>query len=288
MSLNKFVAEVFEKLFVYKDKQIMLLVKKSQLILCVILVILFASSCAKSPTGRSQLRLIPAQQMDQMGVAAYQDIKKKTPLSSNGSINRYVACVSDAIAREVKLNLQWEVTVFNDKAVNAFALPGGKIGVYTGLLKVTENQHQLAAVIAHEVAHVIAEHANARVSAAYATGASLKLVEIIAGATTPGKQRLVGLLGVGAQYGVLMPYGRGQESEADLLGLDYMAKAGFDPRESVLLWRNMSKQAKGQPPEFLSTHPANQSRIQSIIARMPRTLKIYEMARAKGKRPTCN
>ena len=225
--------------------------------------------------------------MDKMGIAAYEDLKKKTPQSKNTITNHYVRCIASAITREVRLNTQWEVTVFQDKAVNAFALPGGKIGVYTGLLDVTKNQHQLATVIAHEVAHVIAEHANARVSASYATGAGLKLVEVIAGATTPGKERLVGLLGVGAQYGVLMPYGRGQESEADILGLDYMAMAGFDPRESVLLWRNMSKQGGAQPPEFLSTHPANQSRINDLNARMPHALMLYKKARGKGKNPNC-
>ena len=261
--------------------------KLNQLVLYVVLIIVFISSCTTSPTGRQQLHLISAEQMDQMGIAAYHDLKEKTPQSSNASINRYVDCVADTITHEVNLKTQWEVTVFKDKAVNAFALPGGKIGVYTGLLEVTKNQHQLAAVIAHEVAHVIAEHANARVSASYATGASLKLAEVIAGATTPGKQRIVGLLGVGAQYGVLMPYGRGQESEADLLGLDYMAKAGFDPRESVLLWRSMSKQGDAQPPEFLSTHPANQSRIRDLNARMLHALKLYEAARAKGKKPKC-
>ena len=261
--------------------------KLSGQILSILLVTSFVFSCTTSPTGRPQLHLIPAEQMDQMGIAAYQDLKKKTPQSNNKSTIRYVTCVADTITHEIKLTTEWEVTVFKDKSVNAFALPGGKIGVFTGLLKVTENQHQLATVIAHEVAHVIAEHANARVSASYATGASLKLVEVIAGTTTPGKQRLLGLLGVGAQYGVLMPYGRGQESEADLLGLDYMAKAGFDPRESVLLWRNMSKQGGGQPPEFLSTHPTSQSRIRGLNARMPRALKLYETARAKGKRPKC-
>ena len=225
--------------------------------------------------------------MNQMGIAAFEELKKKTAQSNDTSINRYVACVADAITHEVNLNTQWEVTVFKDKAVNAFALPGGKIGVYTGLLQVTENQSQLAAVVAHEVAHVIAEHANARVSASYATGASLKLVEVITGATTPGKQQLLGLLGVGAQYGVLMPYGRDQESEADILGLDYMAMAGFDPRESVVLWRNMSKQGGAKPPELLSTHPADQSRIRDLNTRMPHALKFYEAARATGKKPKC-
>jgi predicted Zn-dependent protease len=262
-------------------------IKISQLIITSLFFIFIVSSCATSPTGRSQLHLISAEQMDQMGVAAYDDLKKNTPQSKNEKTKKYVTCVANAITRKIKFSTQWEVTVFEDASVNAFALPGGKIGVYTGLLNVTENQHQLAAVIAHEVAHVTAEHANARVSAAYATGASLKLVEVIAGATTPGKQRLVGLLGVGVQYGVLMPYGRGQESEADILGLDYMAMAGFDPRESVLLWRNMSKQGGAQPPEFLSTHPANQSRINDLNARMPHALVIYNAALASGKKPNC-
>lgn len=245
------------------------------------------SSCATSPTGKSQLHLFSAEQMDQMGIAAYDDLKKNTSQSKNEKTKRYVTCVASAITREIKLSTPWEVTVFQDKAVNAFALPGGKIGVYTGLLNVTENQNQLAAVIAHEIAHVVAEHANARVSTAYATGTSLKLVEVIAGATSPGKEYLVGLLGVGAQYGVLMPYGRGQESEADILGLDYMAMAGFDPRESVLLWRSMSMQGGAQPPEFLSTHPANQSRINELNANMPHALKLYNAALASGKKPNC-
>ncbi len=259
----------------------------SKYLVSIFFLLLSIGSCATSPTGRSQLHLISAEQMDKMGIAAFEDLKKKTPQSKRKKTNQYVRCIASAVTREVKLNTQWEVTVFQDKAVNAFALPGGKIGVYTGLLKVTRNQHQLATVIAHEVAHVIAEHANARVSASYATGASLKLVEVIAGAKTPGKERLVGLLGVGAQYGVLMPYGRGQESEADILGLDYMAMAGFDPRESVLLWRNMSKKDGAQPPEFLSTHPANQSRINDLNTRMPHALTIYKKARESGKNPNC-
>ena len=250
-------------------------------------LVLFISSCTTSPTGRSQLHLISAEQMDKMGVAAFEDLKKKTPQSKNENTNRYVRCIVNAITREVGLNTQWEVVVFQDKAVNAFALPGGKIGMYTGMVNLTKNQHQLATVIAHEVAHVIAEHANARISASYVTSASLKLVEVISGATTPDKKRLVGLLGVGAQYGVLMPYGRAQESEADILGLDYMAMAGFNPRESILLWRIMSKQGGAQPPEFLSTHPANQLRINDLNSRMTHALTLYKNAQDNGKYPNC-
>lgn len=223
-----------------------------------------------------------------MGVNAYQEMKKKTPTSKDPGVNRYARCVADAITREVDAKKQWEVTVFkDDKTVNAFALPGGKIGVYTGLLKVAKTPDQLAAVLGHEVGHVIANHSNARVSAAYATQAGLQLAQVLAGAASPQKQQLLGLLGVGAQVGILLPYGRAQESEADILGLDYMAKAGFDPRQSVTLWRNMSKAGGKQPPAFLSTHPSHKTRIRDLQARMPQALELYERARELGKRPKC-
>jgi predicted Zn-dependent protease len=179
------------------------------------------------------------------------------------------------------------VTVFQDKAANAFALPGGKIGVNTGLLEVATNPHQLATVIGHEIAHVQAHHGNARMSASYATQAGLTLAQVLAGASSPEKQQLIGLLGAGAQVGVLLPYGRSQESEADRLGLEYMARAGFDPQESVNLWRNMSETSGSQPPEFLSTHPAHGTRIQQLEAQMPTALNLYRQAQAQGKTPNC-
>ena len=120
----------------------------------------------------------------------------------------------------------WEITVFADDQANAFALPGGKIGVYTGLLDVAENQHQLAAVVAHEVAHVTSRHSNERVSTNFVTQTGLQLAQVAAGGNSPERQQLFGLLGMGAQVGVVLPFGRAQESEADLVGLDYMANAG--------------------------------------------------------------
>ena len=169
--------------------------------------------CATSPTGQTQLKLVSDSEMTKMGITAYEEIKKTTPASKNAKINAYVTCVAKAITHEVPSRTNWELTVFEDKAVNAFALPGGKIGVYTGLLDVTENQNQLAAVIGHEIAHVIADHGNARVSAAYATQTGLQLTQMIAGAASPEKSHLLGLLGLGAQVGVLLPYGRNQESQ---------------------------------------------------------------------------
>lgn len=244
--------------------------------------------CATSPTGRTQLKLFPDSQMAQMGAAAYEDIKKQTPVTTDPALTDYVTCVADAITRQVKSDARWEVTVFDSEQVNAFALPGGKIGVYTGLLDVAQNQHQLAAVIGHEVGHVIADHGNARVSTQFATSAGLELAAVLSGAgASPQKQQLLALLGLGAQVGILLPYGRAQETESDVLGLEYMARAGFDPRESIELWRRMGQKGSGQPPEFLSTHPSHGTRIETLREHMPDALQRYEAARARGENPQC-
>jgi predicted Zn-dependent protease len=243
------------------------------------------AGCATSPTGRSQLVLMPDSEINQMGLQAFTTIKKETKVDQSTVVNHYVQCVAQAITREVGGN--WEVVVFNDTDANAFALPGGKIGVYTGMLKVAENQDQLATVIGHEVAHVLARHANERISQKFAVEQGLGLVNAIANPQSGTGQTLMGLLGVGAQYGVLLPYSRIQESEADMMGLDLMAKAGFDPRESIKLWQNMNRAGGGQPPEFLSTHPSHSSRISDLNRHMPVALQLQSRARQQGKRPAC-
>lgn len=250
-----------------------------------ILAAALASACATSPTGRSQLVLMPDSQMDQMGLQAFTNIKGKTPVETSRTTNRYVQCVGNAITREV--GGSWEIVVFRDTAANAFALPGRKIGVNTGLLKVAENQDQLATVIGHEVAHVLSKHSNERVSQKFAVEQGLGLINAIASPQSGTGQTLMGLLGVGAEYGILLPYGRVQESEADILGLDLMAKAGFDPRESTKLWVNMGRANRGQPPEFLSTHPSHSTRISDLNAHMPVALNLQNRARKLGKRPNC-
>ena len=255
--------------------------------LSIALIAIALAACATSPTGRQQLKLFPDEQMVRMGATAFEELKKESPPSRNASQIRYVRCVADALTREVSSTNAWEVQVFDGEEANAFALPGGKIGVYTGMLSVARNQHQLAAVVAHEISHVTADHGNARVSASYATQAGLQLASVIAGATTPMRQQLMGLLGLGAQYGVLMPYGRGQESEADRLGLELMARAGFDPREAVSLWRNMQQAHGSGPPAFLSTHPSPGGRIETLSNEMPQALALHRAARAAGKSPNC-
>lgn len=244
-------------------------------------------ACATSPLGRKQLVFFPDEQLDEMGGTAYAQAKQETPPSTDAVANRYVSCVAKAITAEVENGPKaWEVTVFNKGDVNAFALPGGKIGVYTGLLKVAKNQDQLATVISHEVAHVLAKHGNERVSTAYATQTGLELVQAIAGGASQDKSNLMALLGLGAQVGVILPFSRTQESEADLLGLDLMAKAGFDPRASVELWKNMAATGNGGPV-FLSTHPSSGSRIKELENRLPKAMPLYEQARKQGKTPQC-
>jgi len=251
-----------------------------------LIVALVLTACATSPTGRSQLMLMPEAQINQMGLQAFENIKKQTPVEQDAKSNQYVNCVAQSITREVIG--RWEVVLFKDDSANAFALPGGKIGVNTGMLKVARNQHQLAAVIGHEVAHVLAKHSNERVSQQFAVEQGLGLVNAIANTQTATGQTLMGLLGVGAQYGILLPYSRIQESEADRLGLDLMAKAGFDPTESVNLWRNMSAAGTGQPPEFLSTHPSHSTRIRDLQAHMLVASQLQKAAQQQGKRPACD
>lgn len=246
-------------------------------------------ACATSPLGRDQLILFPPGEMQQMGATAFQQIKEQTPLSDRQSVNRYVECVADRVTAVIddREPGDWEVTVFEQDQVNAFALPGKKIGIYTGLLDVAQNQHQLATVVAHEVAHVLAQHGNERMSTQYATSTGLDLVAMMAGSDTTAKRTALGLLGLGAQVGVLLPFSRTQETEADVMGLDLMARAGFKPGESVDLWRNMIAESEGAPPEFLSTHPSGESRIDVLQKHLPEARAVAERARAAGRTPDC-
>ncbi len=251
-----------------------------------VITLVTLAGCATSPTGRSQLMFMPESEMTQMGLQAFANIKKETPVDRDATTNTYVQCVGRAITREVGQG-SWEIVVFEDKDANAFALPGNKIGVNTGLLKVAENQDQLATVIGHEVAHVLSHHSNERVSQKFAVEQGVALIGALASPQSGTGQSLMGLLGVGAQYGILMPYSRIQESEADQLGLDLMAKAGFNPRESIKLWKNMTRAGGSQPPEFLSTHPSYSTRITDLNAHMMVALRLQQKALQLGRHPSC-
>lgn len=245
-------------------------------------------SCTTSPTGRSQLLLLSGSQLNQMGAAAFADMQKTAKVSADELTNRYVSCVANAITAALPTNLQqgWEVAVFDDDSANAFALPGGKMGVNTGLLAVAADQNQLATVLGHEVAHVLAQHGNERMSLELAAQTATQVAGAIA-ADSHQKPMLMAALGVGVHYGMKLPYSRTHEAEADVMGLELMARAGFDPRASVQLWRNMAAKNGNKTPEFMSTHPANATRIEGLSARVPAMLPIYESARAQGRRPNC-
>jgi len=252
-------------------------------------VALGLAACSTSPTGRQTLKVFSGDQMSEMGVTAFDELKKDMTVSNDARVRDYVRCVARAITAEVETAgapSSWEVVVFADDSANAFALPGGKIGVHTGLLKVAKNQDQLATVIGHEVAHVLAGHSNERASTQLATSGALKALEVLSGPASPAKSRTIAVLGAGAQVGVILPFSRAQESEADVLGLDLMARAGFDPRAGPQLWENMAALG-GQPPEILSTHPSSGSRIASLRERAKTAMPLYENARAAGKRPSC-
>ncbi|KAF0281937.1 M48 family metallopeptidase [Spiribacter roseus] len=257
--------------------------------LAALVLVALLSACATSPTGRPQLQFMPDAQIRSMGVEAYREMQDAEPVLEAGPRVARVECVAEAIIPQVPDEYAgngWEVTVFESDQVNAFALPGGKIGVYTGLLEVTENPDQLAAVIAHEIAHVMAEHANERMSTEMATALGLGALQVAAG-DDPQRRRLMAVLGVGAQVGIILPFSRTHESEADEIGLGLMADAGFDPRASVALWRNMADAGGEAPPEFLSTHPSGETRIADLRAELPTAIYRYEQARAGGRRPDC-
>jgi predicted Zn-dependent protease len=248
-----------------------------------------ACATATSPTGRTQrVGAVSQQQLDQMGAQAFAEYKAKLPQSRDARQTAYVRCVVDAVTRELpnEWQTQWESAVFVNESPNAFALPGGKVGMYTGIFSVARNQDQLAAVIGHEVAHVLAGHSNERASTQLATQGAMEALSVLSGPASPGKSQVLAVLGVGAQVGVILPFSRAQESEADVLGLDLMARAGFDPNAGPALWENMAKLG-GSPPELLSTHPSSATRIAALRERVKIALPIQAKARAAGRQPSC-
>ncbi len=254
--------------------------------------LLMILSCATVPiTERKVLRLIPEGQLLSMSLDQYGEILKKSKLSVDREkveivkrVGERIASVAEeflkefGMASEVK-NYQWEFNLIeDDKVVNAWCMPGGKIAVYTGILPITKDENGLAVVIAHEVAHALAKHGNERMSQgliAQLGGIGLSLALSREPAMT--RQIFLASYGIGAQVGVLLPYSRLHEREADRIGLVLMAKAGYDPREAISFWERMNEKSKekGRPPEFLSTHPAPERRIKEIEAFIPEAMKYY-------------
>ena len=253
------------------------------------------SACATttSPTGRTQrVGAVPQQQLDQMGAQAFAEYKAKLPQSRNAGQTAYVRCVVDAVTRQLPAGAQaqWEVALFDNESPNAFALPGGKVGVYDGIFSVAQNQDQLAAVIAHEIGHVIAHHHDERVTRQLGAQAGLGIIGALVGSQygEGAAQTTQQLGGAAVQAAFLLPNNRVQESEADVVGQRLMARAGFDPRAAVNLWQNMIAASSGsRPPQWLSTHPDPRARIDELRARAGDLVDTYQQARASGATPDC-
>ena len=221
----------------------------------------------------------------------FAEMKASMPLLTDRATIDYIACVANAVVKVLEpkyRDLPWEMAIFDDDSVNAFAMPGGKIGVMKGILKAAQNQHQLAAVIGHEIAHVTAKHSNERANRTKLSGVGIQVAAVLLGGGNQGATYTAyEALNQGVPLLVLLPFSRNQESEADVIGLEYMARAGFDPRQAVPLWQNMMKEGKKAPAEFLSTHPSGEKRIDSLISQWGDTLPLYNEALEAGNDPNC-
>jgi predicted Zn-dependent protease len=244
------------------------------------LALLVLAACESVPvTGRSQLLLIPEGTEVSMGLDSYQQVLSKSKVSPDPRLNEQVTRVGRRIAQATgRTDYQWEFKVIEDAQANAFCLPGGKVAVYTGILPVTRDDAGLAAVLGHEVAHAVARHGGERMSQQLVVQGGLAATQAALANRDPiVVQSVTALLGAGASVGLLLPWGRSQESEADHLGMIYMAKAGYDPRAARDLWVRMSEgKGPGGTPEFLSTHPSSATRIAQIEAWLPEALQYYK------------
>ncbi len=253
----------------------------------VMLLVLLAGCETVPETGRSQLLLISPAQETQLGLTEFEKLKSSTPVSDDAKLNAMLQRVGKRVAAVAPLqNARWEFVLFDDpKTANAFCLPGGKVGIYTGILPITKDENGLATVIGHEVAHAVARHGGERVSQGLLVQMGGEALDA-AMSSQPAATRSLILqgYGLGSQVGVILPYSRTQELEADELGLLYMARAGYDPRTAADFWERFSaytRERGGAPPEFLSTHPVDTRRIAQLESLMPKALAEYRKAGGK-------
>ena len=247
---------------------------------------LILSSCSTAPiTDRRQLRIIPESSLNRQAAQVYEQVKQKTKLSDDESqlnkikdigsrIEESVSAYFDSINKyDPTYNFRWEyILIDNDKIINAWCMPGGKIAVYTGILKITKNEDGLAAVMGHEIAHAVAKHSIERASRALVLNLGTAALDIVTGGAVSNTSRATGVdvAGMLRTFGIDNPFGRKQETEADYLGLIFSSLAGYDIRESVKIWERMKKENKGkEPPEWMSTHPSNDKRIQALKKWIP-------------------
>ncbi len=264
--------------------------KRFALAACAGLLIVLAG-CATSPTGRSQLMLVSDAQINQMGIASFNEMRKEGKFANAPRERAYASCVANSLIKVLPApwnSQKWEVQIIKDDTPNAFALPGGRIGVNQGMFKVASNQDQLAVVLGHELSHVIARHGAERVSDNLATQIGVTAASAAGAAKGMDPNAMQALLGVGAQVGFLLPFSRAQESEADVMGQRYMAQAGFNPEAAVTLWQKMEQSGGGSRSSFLSTHPSPGQRINRLGRGAAELMPVYRQARQSGHAPSCH
>ena len=253
---------------------------------------LLITSCSTAPiTERKQLRLLPETTLNRQAAQIYENVKRKTKLSDNEKqleeIKKIGSRIEEAVStyfisineKDPTYNFQWEyILIDNDKIKNAWCMPGGKIAVYTGILKITKNKHGLAAVMGHEIAHAVAKHSIERASRSLILNVGTAALDIFTGGAISNTQRTTGVdvAGMLRTFGIDNPFGRTQEREADYLGLIFASLAGYDIRESIKIWERMKEAHKGQePPEWMSTHPSSERRIEALKNWIPGVIIKY-------------
>ncbi|MGE5217577.1 MAG: M48 family metallopeptidase [Chloroflexota bacterium] len=242
----------------------------------VLFLLVFACQTVQQ-TGRSQFIVVSESQEQQLGDEAYQETLKKSRLSTRSEWQAQLRRVGQRIAAAAnKPEYKWEFNVIQGKEINAFALPGGKVAFWEGIMPVAKDDSGVAVIMGHEVAHALARHGAERMSQEMGAQAIGQILALGVGKVSPGlHDDFLKLYGLGASVGVLLPWGRAQESEADRIGLTLMAKAGYDPATAVAFWERMSKIGGDKPPEFLSTHPSDETRIAQIKAWLPEARSYY-------------
>ncbi|MFR9166245.1 MAG: M48 family metallopeptidase [Dysgonomonas sp.] len=253
-------------------------------------VFFILTGCGSVPvTGRKQMLLVSDQEVLTMSLQEYDKFIKSAPLSTNAASTAMVRKVGQRIANAVETYLKsngyeselagysWEFNLVKSNEANAFCMPGGKIVVYEGILPITQDETGLAVVLGHEVAHAVAKHANERMSQQLVSQYGSAALGTVLSGSSAAVQNIAGAVyGLGSQYGVMLPFSRKQELEADRLGLIFMSMAGYDPRQAESFWTRMSQNSSGSVAEFASTHPSDQTRINKIREELPEALKYYK------------
>ena len=255
--------------------------------------LLIFTACSTVPlTNRRQFTVIPSQQMVALGTQSYQQVLNQEAISTNQADTRKIrqvgqrvtAAVEEYLRQEGRQNIvegyKWEFNLLKGDEINAFAIPGGKIAFYEGIMPICKNDDGIAVVMAHEIAHAIADHANERMTQQLSLQlGGMALSEALKNESEGTFQLAMAAFGVGSQLGILLPYSRKHEQEADELGLYFMAMAGYDPREAPRLWERMAKASQGRMPEFLSTHPNPETRIRFLNRKMDKAMEYYKNSR---------